>query len=66
MTPFCLALVLLAACSKVENDSVLHNDSMAVIPVGPGTDTSVLSAPDTPGSPPAADTIWDTTRTPRP
>lgn len=46
-----LALVVvmaLSACAKPQPE----NKTSQTVPVGPGTDTSVLRPPDTPGSPP--------------
>lgn len=41
---------LQAGCEKIENTPPTQNDSLAVIPVGPGTRPDVIVAPDTPGS----------------
>ncbi|HEX6559623.1 MAG TPA: hypothetical protein VF021_09170 [Longimicrobiales bacterium] len=59
-------LLLLPACARTGDDSVLHNDSLNVIPVGPGTDSSVLRSPDTPGSRPIDSASADTTHRQRP
>lgn len=49
-----------AACEKIENTPPTQNDSLAVIPVGPGTLPSATLPPDTPQSlmdPPPVDSI---------
>ncbi|MGQ0812965.1 MAG: hypothetical protein ACT4O1_00675 [Gemmatimonadota bacterium] len=58
------AALLTAACSEAgEEETPAQNDSLAVVPVGPGTMPDVLTPPDTPVSEPdtgrdsAADTI---------
>ena len=61
---FLAMLILLAvgtSCEQIENDRPSQNDSLAVIPVGPGTRPSATVPPDTPVSeqdsviPPAVD-----------
>lgn len=44
-----LSLTLLAGCERIENTPPTQNDSLAVIPVGPGTRPDALRLPDTPG-----------------
>lgn len=47
------ALVLaasLAGCEQIENTPPTQNDSLAVIPVGPGTRPGAVAPPDTPVS----------------
>jgi hypothetical protein len=39
-----------AGCEKIENTPPTQNDSLAVIPVGPGTRPDVIVPPDTPRS----------------
>jgi hypothetical protein len=47
-----LVLGGVAACEKIENTPPTQNDSLAVVPVGPGTQPDVIAPPDTPKSEP--------------
>jgi hypothetical protein len=38
------------ACEKIENTPPTQNDSLAVVPVGPGTRPDAITPPDTPVS----------------
>ena len=38
------------ACEKIENTPPTQNDSLAVVPVGPGTRPDAIAPPDTPQS----------------
>jgi hypothetical protein len=44
-----LAVVVLMACSKAEQED--SADDVELAPIGPGTDSSALLPPDTPQSP---------------
>lgn len=60
LASFFLVGGLLAGCEKIENTPPTQNDSLAVIPVGPGTRPDVILPPDTPVSEtdrPPADSI---------
>lgn len=47
------ALIVLIGCTDISEDSQpSQNDSLAIVPVGPGTDPSAITPPDTPGSQP--------------
>ncbi|MGQ0562869.1 MAG: hypothetical protein ACT443_13465 [Gemmatimonadota bacterium] len=46
------AAVMVVACAEVEEgDQPGRSDSVAVVPVGPGTRPTAITPPDTPGSP---------------
>jgi hypothetical protein len=38
------------ACEKIENTPPTQNDSLAVVPIGPGTRPDAIIPPDTPES----------------
>jgi hypothetical protein len=38
------------ACEKIENTPPTQNDSLAVVPIGPGTRPDAIIPPDTPSS----------------
>lgn len=38
------------ACEKIENTPPTQNDSLAVVPIGPGTRPDAITPPDTPSS----------------
>ena len=40
----------ITACEKIENTPPTQNDSLAVVPVGPGTRPDAITPPDTPVS----------------
>ena len=40
----------ITACEKIENTPPTQNDSLAVVPVGPGTRPDAITPPDTPRS----------------
>lgn len=50
----CVICSAFTACSEVGNDSPSQNDSLAVVPVGPGTKPDVITPPRTPQSRPDA------------
>lgn len=63
----CLVLAGMAACTKTGDDR-LPSDT-TVVPIGPGSDSTALIPPDTPGSRPATGTPAvprDTTHKQRP
>jgi hypothetical protein len=38
------------SCEKIENTPPTQNDSLAVVPIGPGTRPDAITPPDTPES----------------
>lgn len=54
MKPFAAAaFIVLIGCTDVSEDSQpSQNDSLTLVPVGPGTDPNAITPPDTPGSRP--------------
>jgi hypothetical protein len=52
----------LLGCAEIEDDATIDQDSLTVIPIGPGTAPDAVVPPDTPRSPQeGAETAADTT-----
>lgn len=48
--PLMLVLAVCGGCAKANENATVQDDTIATVPVGPGTEPDVIQSPDTPGS----------------